>query len=360
LAPHIFQDTATFDGPIWFGTATFGGIEATAANNGGTLYSWDELRGIQVIHYFENSVNSKPIGSLIDDPVNSGFNQLFGMGERGPYSFNLQQYYQEPIPPIFSQPIPNNSFFRSVSPAFFNSTGLYGSSLLGGLSIGPSSKPERLYGTSQLGGIANKGLIWSVDSGDISNHGNYNKEATFTGLNGANPQFAPFQGPSGFIYGDVQLGSTFGVGALYKLDPIGSTGQIWYYNFNSTNLSGLTGSGTIFSTFDGNAEYVSISARKSNSFYQTGNTIVALANYSSALLGNFGPNAGPWIYGSVFTNSTTLSTTYQPMGPTFPFVGATTGGYFETLNRVKNFPWLGSTANPDYYKFWGRDMFNDV
>ncbi len=350
---HILQTTPTFNGNIWFGITPKGGIESTFDGNGGTLYSWDEIRGIQILYYFRPfPENGQPRGALIDDPSNPGFNKLIGMGTNGPWTFNLQHYYGQPIPPNFLQPLDPGQF-QSMPNGFFSTSGLYGYALGGGLSIGPSAQPNRLHSVSRFGGDANRGLVWSVDCTDVTNPTNYKVEATFNGPNGAYPAFAPFRGPSGFIYGDASLGGTNGGGNLYKLDPVGSTGQIWYYNFNTTDLHGLTGSGTLFSDFDGDAEYVSISARRGPTFHYAGNSVVALANYSPALVSTYGPSAGPWIYGSKFTNSTTLSTWYQPMGPTGSTVGGTSGGYFRAFNRVKNFPWLGSTANPDYYVISG-------
>jgi hypothetical protein len=240
-AGHILQTTPTFNGNIWFGITPKGGIESTFDGNGGTLYSWDEIRGIQILYYFRPfPENGQPRGALIDDPSNPGFNKLIGMGTNGPWTFNLQHYYGQPIPPNFFQPIDNTGQFQSMPNGFFSTSGLYGYALGGGLSIGPSAQPNRLHSVSRFGGDANRGLVWSVDCTDVTNPTNYKVEATFTGQNGAYPAFAPFRGPSGFIYGDASLGGTNGGGNLYKLDPVGSTGQIWYYNFNTTDLHCLT------------------------------------------------------------------------------------------------------------------------
>jgi len=352
---NIIQTEATLNAPIWFGTTPYGGIETNDALAGGTLFSWDELRGIQVLYYFRKSENCIPVGSLIDSPSNPGFRILYGTGYQGPFSFNLNDYYSQVIPPNPYDPIQDVGQFQTIN-GLFVSGSRFGNTILGGLSIGSTAEPTRLHGVSFSGGAYGVGVHWNVDisTGDITNPANYLDDVDFKFTNGGNPSRAPFQGPKGFVYGDTSAGNTGGIGSLYKIAPIAPTGQIWYANFTTLGVTGLTGSGTIFSDYDGEAEFVSISARKSNQFHGTGNTVVALANYSSPLVGNYGPSAGPWIYGSRFTNSNTLSTTYQPMGPTGSAVGGTSGGYFRSFNRVKNFPWLGSTAAPDYYVVSGQ------
>jgi len=363
---EIAVKTVTFeDKPIWFGVAPLGGIEAVEAsgtgnlNTGGTIFSWDEDRGIQVLYYFGGTATVQPRGSLIDDPTNSGFHRLFGCASGGPFSLDLDALYSTALPANFMFPKDNTGQFQANNGSMFTTTSTFGSGILGGISIGSSANPHRLHGVSSAGGIGGQGVVWSYDANlPINVSTSYQVEANFKGAtNGANPLYAPFQGPEGFVYGDVYSGSDFGLGALYKIAPIAPTGQVWYGNFDTNYISGLTGSGTIFEDYDGESEFVSISATKSAQFHTVGNTVVALSNYSTGLIGSVGASAGPWIYGTKFIGSTSLSNQYQPMGPTGASVGGTSGGYFYSFNRVKNFPWLGSTANPDYYVVSGQSTF---
>lgn len=359
---NITMTTTSFvDKPIWFSVAPLGGIEAGGSlYTGGTIFSWDEVRGIQVLYYFGENTSIQPRGSLIDDPSNPGFHKLFGCASGGPFSLDLDAFYSTPLQPSDPEMARDDTGqFQTNDGSMFTTTSTFGSNILGGISIGPSANPHKLYGVSSVGGLGGFGTVWSYDSTQgINSSSSYQVEASFTGsTNGSTPIYAPFQGPEGFIYGDVYAGSEFGLGSLYKIAPIAPTGQVWLGDFDTNIISGLTGSGIIFEDYDGEAEFVSISATKSPNFHTVGNTVVALANYSSLLEGSVGASAGPWIYGTKFIGSTSLSNWYQPMGPTGINVGGTSGGYFRSFNRVKNFPWLGSTANPDYYVVSGKSSF---
>ena len=364
LVYMIAYNLSFHDQPIWYGTMPYGGraVNNGQPDNGGTIFSWDETRGIQIIYTFNSLISShfKPVGSLIDDPINPGFHMLHGNCESGPFSIDLDLYYS-----VTRDPNDLNQSISDIGQVQFRDiissgggTGALGYGFDGGLSIGPTSEPYRLYGTSKNGGDKGAGVLWSYDIQDPTFTA-FKVEASFAGSqNGGGPIFAPFQGPQGYIFGDVHDGYIFGFGALYKIAPVAPTGQIWYGNFNTSNISGITGSGTVFSDYDGDAEFVSIAVRRGPTFHATGNTIVALQNCSPATFGSVGPSAGPWIYGAKFTSPTTLSTWYQPMSMTgqYYMVGGTSGAYFWDFARVKNFPWLGSTAQPDYYIVSGRSF----
>src|ERR1022692_2405874 len=74
-----------------------------------------------------------------------------------------------------------------------------------------------LYGTTQNGGVSNKGVVYKVDT-----TGRETVFYSFTGgADGGDPWSGVIRGSAGNLYGTTQVGGTAGAGVVYKLDTTG-------------------------------------------------------------------------------------------------------------------------------------------
>jgi len=83
---------------------------------------------------------------------------------------------------------------------------------------------DGIYGTTELGGTANLGVVYKVDTAF-----HYTVLHNFTGADGATPLASVIRDSAGNLYGTTVSGGTGGSGVLYKLDSAGNYTVL--YNF---------------------------------------------------------------------------------------------------------------------------------
>ena len=96
-----------------------------------------------------------------------------------------------------------------------------------------------LYGTTQNGGAANRGVVYKLDSA-----GHETVLYTFTGgADGANPYAGVIRDSAGNLYGTTFQGGTVGAGVVYKVDTTGR--QTVLYSFTDGADGGYPWAGVI-------------------------------------------------------------------------------------------------------------------
>src|ERR1022692_3780289 len=96
-----------------------------------------------------------------------------------------------------------------------------------------------LYGTTQNGGVSNKGVVYKVDT-----TGRQTVLYSFTGgADGSGPQAGVIGDSAGNLYGTTSLGGTANVGVVYKLDTTGH--ETVLYSFTGGADGGEPAAGVI-------------------------------------------------------------------------------------------------------------------
>src|ERR1039457_3987576 len=96
-----------------------------------------------------------------------------------------------------------------------------------------------LYGTTQNGGVSNKGVVYKVDT-----TGRQTVLYSFTGgADGSGPQAGVIGDSAGNLYGTTSLGGTASVGVVYKLDTTGH--ETVLYSFTGGADGGNPSAGVI-------------------------------------------------------------------------------------------------------------------
>jgi uncharacterized repeat protein (TIGR03803 family) len=118
--------------------------------------------------------------------------------------------------------------------AYFTGSSGIGSWPIGGIVMDSSGN---IYGTTFLGGPTNQGTLWKLASGSST----ITTLASFTGTNGASPQYTNlFLDSSGNLYGTTNGGGTNNDGTVFKY-AIGSSTFTTLASFNGTNGSSPEG-----------------------------------------------------------------------------------------------------------------------
>jgi uncharacterized repeat protein (TIGR03803 family) len=145
-----------------------------------------------------------------------------------------------------------------------------------------------LYGTTWLGGTADAGVIYKVDT-----KGNETVLYNFTGSPGAARSYSPlFRDSAGNLYGTIYSGGSAGFGAVYKLDK--KNNYTVLYNFTGGAdgrypYAGVTGdsAGNLYGTTEvGGAPYAGVIYKLDSSGNQT-----VLYSFTGGADGHY-PNAG--------------------------------------------------------------------
>ena len=95
-----------------------------------------------------------------------------------------------------------------------------------------------LYGTAAMGGSANHGLVFKLDTS-----GHQTVLYSFHGADGADPLSGVIADSSGNLYGTTNSGGAFGAGVVYKLSPNGT--ETVLYSFTGGGDGGYPAAGVI-------------------------------------------------------------------------------------------------------------------
>ena len=177
-----------------YGMTTLGGVDY-----GGTIFSFD-ISNNNLVHLADlDTLNGiSPHGNLVEGT--NGF--LYGMTSRGG-AFNRGV--------IFSFDTTTNLITKLL-----DFDGVNGNCPWGNLAISPGNK---LFGMTDLGGMNNKGVLFSFDPSSLT----YTDEHDFTTADGIRPWGSPICASNGTIYGMTVYGGTHNAGVIFSYDP--STSQ---------------------------------------------------------------------------------------------------------------------------------------
>ncbi len=201
----------------------YGVASAGGSNNGGVLFEYDIVNDIfmKKVDFSTNSGTSSR-GDLI--APGDGF--LYGVAVYGGLSSEgtLFKY------------VPGNT---TVSVLLNFNDIEYGENPVGSLVIGDDGK---LYGLTNSGGAyASSGVLYSYDY----TNGIFTKEFDFmTSQSGAKIYSALMQGSDGLVYGTANLGGSYQVGTIFRIDPSFNTYEV-IYDFNYPNTGGTPYGGLI-------------------------------------------------------------------------------------------------------------------
>ncbi len=203
LHDFVGSDGAIPTGPLFqandgflYGTTNQGGLW-----NSGVIYKVDSLGHFVLLHSlspFFPGEGSQPKGGVIQ--ASDGF--FYGTTEQG-------GYFGE----VFRMDAAGN--FTVLHR--FDSYASDGASPVSGLIEG---RDGFLYGTAPIGGqpvtsSSRNGVVYRMDK-----TGAVTVVRTFTGLDGSRPQAALVQGADGGLYGSAVVGGAFGLGVLFRVEPV--------------------------------------------------------------------------------------------------------------------------------------------
>ena len=209
----------------YYGTTETGGSSANTdpslgVNRGeGTIFKMTPEGAVTILHSFDFSDGSTPIGPLVEGNDGTFYGTTTGSGSAGNGT-------------IFSI-TPNGALitlhtFSAISNNRVNSDGAQPST---GLVLGSGNT---LYGTTPIGGANGVGTIFS-----ITTSGTFTSLYSFAGADGS-PAAALIAGPGGF-YGGTDKGGMYGSGTVFKFVPPGTLDTL--YSFTKTNASGENADG---------------------------------------------------------------------------------------------------------------------
>ena len=199
--------TAASNG-ILYGLTSSGG-----ANNGGVIYSVDPATDTyQDIYDFSYTTGIGPCGGLLQlsNSLLYGLTSIGGAHSAGTiFSFNPS----------------NNNFVKLYD--LIDSTGKdpQFTNLI-------QATNGILYGMTQMGGMYNKGVIFSFDLSINS----YIVLHNFNGINGDRPSGSLMQASSGVLYGMTPIGGAFSIGVIFSYN-INTNTYTKLFDFNGTNGS---------------------------------------------------------------------------------------------------------------------------
>src|SRR5262249_32382605 len=169
-----------------------------------------------------------------------------------------------------------------------------------------------LYGTTQFGGAANCGTVFS-----ISTNGAVTAPlVSFSGINGLSPRAALIQGADGYFYGTTPSGGTNFLGNVFRMSSSGTLTNLYSFsgNFDGSNpyaplLQASNGNFYGFATSGGTNGYGTVFRINSNG------TFTALYSFNNGI-DDSGPTAG------------------LIQGSDGYFYGVNSGGGFSRMGRV--------------------------
>jgi hypothetical protein len=367
--------------PMWFGFTPVGGSQyASEGGNikqsGGSIYSYDGVRGISAMFWFSSGSTLNPKGTPLADQTTE-YNKIWGTTRESLFSFDIATYfdflYNWQFNPQFNQYLPTAgaipSQFKKSTGTFFAGT-LFGSSIIGDLEwynkqtnfAIPTGGTGYILGNATQSGPNGFGTVFKANS-DVENIVNETNNSdrlsvlvnwnNQNGSNVYNPATVAYdEAGATFAMGFSRTGGTAGVpplftGVFYKIDEeIGSTGHIVNVTFDFGG-TGTTSTETPVDVFnpEWNSGFFGINA-KTNEFVSiakgktysgaTAQPIIGLVNPATPL-----GSTGPWIV-SYYEGSTGYQNMGYTGGGTEP-PGST--GFFNSFEQIKHMDWLGSTGS---------------
>jgi uncharacterized repeat protein (TIGR03803 family) len=205
LHDFVGSDGAIPTGPLFqagdgffYGTTNQGGLW-----NSGVIYKVDVLGHFVLLHSlspFYPGEGSEPKGGVIQ--ASDGF--FYGTTEQGGYGGE-----------IFRMDAAGNFTVLHRFDSYFSDGGRPRSGLIEG-------RDGFLYGTAPSGGqpvtASRYGVVYRMDKA-----GTVTVLHTFTGPDGSKPLAALAQGADGRLYGSTVVGGAFGLGVLFRIDPVVSS-----------------------------------------------------------------------------------------------------------------------------------------
>jgi uncharacterized repeat protein (TIGR03803 family) len=217
--------------------ALYGMTYQGGSSNSGTIFKINTDGSTHaVLHYFNNTNGSNPLGSLIQGANGA----LYGMTNTGGSSS---------YGTIFR--INADGSGHLVLHNFNSTNGAYPN---GSLIQGTDGA---LYGMTVIGGSSNSGTIFKINA-DGSAHSVLHN---FNNTNGGIPYGSLTQSTDGVLYGMTQLGGSSNYGTIFKINVDGSAHTV-LHNFNNTN--GGYPLGSLIQSTDGSLYGMTLEGGSSN------------------------------------------------------------------------------------------------
>jgi uncharacterized repeat protein (TIGR03803 family) len=186
-----------------YGTTNGGGGSVNCDGGCGTIWEYSAVGKYKVLHKFDFTHGSQPVGQLLRDTVGN----LYGITTDGGTN-NQGEVFEYTVGGKFK-----------VLHTFAGTDGAYPECSL------IQDRAGNMYGTTEGGGAGNDGTVFEIQSG-----GRFTILYSFTGGNdGANPVGGLARDKSGNLYGTAENGGANSVGAVFSLAPNGTLSTLYSF-----------------------------------------------------------------------------------------------------------------------------------